>query len=58
MSFILILLLTIAKRFFFDSYAAPWRPSVDFRTVPGDVDTFLQKSPVKVLKMLSGRKEK
>lgn len=40
---------------YFDSYAAPWRPSVDFRTVPGDVDAFLQKSPVKALKILSGR---
>lgn len=43
---------------YFDSYAAPWRPSVDFRSVPGDVSIIKEKSPVKALKMLSERSKK
>ena len=40
---------------YFDSFAAPWRPSVDFRSVPGDVTLLKEKSPVKALKKLSER---
>lgn len=40
---------------YFDSYAAPSRPSVDFRAVPGDVYLLKEKSPVKALKKLSER---
>lgn len=43
---------------YFDSYSAPWRPSVDFRAVPGDVTLLKEKSPVKVLKKLSERSKK
>ena len=43
---------------YFDSYAAPWRPSVDFRVVPGDITVLKEKSPVKALKKLSVRSKK
>lgn len=43
---------------YFDSYAAPWRPSVDFRAVHGDVTLLKEKSPVKALKKLSERYKK
>lgn len=42
---------------YFDSYAAPWRPPVDFRTVPGDLDVLKQKSPTRALKRLSRRSD-
>ena len=43
---------------YFDSFAAPWRPSVEFRDVPGDVTLLKEKSPVKALKKLSERCKK
>lgn len=43
---------------YFDSYAAPWRPSVDFHAVPGDVILLKEKSPVKALKKLAERSKK
>lgn len=43
---------------YFDSYAAPLRPTVDFRAVPGDVTLLKEKSPVKSLKKLSERSKK
>lgn len=43
---------------YFDSYAAPSRPSVDFRAVPGDVSLLKEKSPVKALKKLAVRSKK
>ena len=43
---------------YFDSFAAPLRPSVDFRSVPGDVTLLKEKSPVKALKKLSERYKK
>lgn len=41
---------------YFDSFAAPARPAVDFTTVPGEFKALGMKSPVKALKSLS-RKE-
>lgn len=43
---------------YFDSFVAPWRPSVDFRAVPGDVSLLKEKSPLKALKKLSQRCKK
>lgn len=42
---------------YFDSYSAPARAPVDFRTVPGDVAQLTAKSPVKALKMFGGNKD-
>lgn len=36
---------------YFDSYAAPFRPAVDFRQVPGDFAALAAKSPLKALKI-------
>jgi len=41
---------------YFDSYCAPFRPSVDFKTVPGDLAQLKLKSPVVALKRLGGKK--
>lgn len=43
---------------YFDSYAAPWRPAVDFRAVPGDFAALNEKSPVKALKSTFRRSDK
>ncbi|QRV61681.1 zonular occludens toxin [Inovirus sp.] len=43
---------------YFDSYSAPCRPSVDFRSVPGDVTVLKEKSPLKALNKLSERSNK
>lgn len=43
---------------YFDSFSAPWRPSVDFRAVPGDVPLLKDLFPVKALKKLSERCKK
>lgn len=42
---------------YFDSYCAPFRPSVDFKTVPGDLSQLKLKSPVVALKRLGGKKD-
>lgn len=42
---------------YFDSYCAPFRPSVDFKTVPGDLAQLKIKSPVVALKRLRGKKD-
>lgn len=42
---------------YFDSYCAPFRPSVDFKTVPGDLAQLKLKSPVVALKRLGGKKD-
>ena len=42
---------------YFDSYSAPFRPAVDFKTVPGDLAQLKLKSPVVALKRLGGKKE-
>ena len=42
---------------YFDSYSAPFRPSVDFKAVPGDLAELKLKSPVVALKRLGGKKD-
>ena len=42
---------------YFDSYCAPFRPSVDFKTVPGELAQLKLKSPVVALKRLGGKKD-
>ena len=42
---------------YFDSYCAPFRPSVDFKTVPGDLAQLKLKSPLVALKRLGGKKD-
>lgn len=42
---------------YFDSYCAPFRPPVDFKTVPGDLAQLKLKSPVVALKRLGGKKD-
>lgn len=43
---------------YFDSYAAPFRPAVDFRQVPGDFASLAAKSPLKALKINFRRSDK
>lgn len=42
---------------YFDSYCAPVRSPMDFRTVPGDIAQLQIKSPVRALKRLGGKKD-
>lgn len=42
---------------YFDSYCAPFRPSVDFKAVPGDFAQLKLKSPIFALKRLGGKKD-
>lgn len=42
---------------YFDSYCAPFRPSIDFKAVPGDLAQLKLKSPVVALKQLGGNKD-
>lgn len=42
---------------YFDSYSAPYRAPVDFKTVPGDLAQLKIKSPVVALKRLGGKKD-
>lgn len=42
---------------YFDSYSAPFRPSVDFKAVPGDLAQLKLKSPVVALKRLGGKSD-